>query len=179
MVYEQSAYYKYKELRAHEKRLKQEKGTDWLYEPPKLKRLLFRLVNYAQPATVVDAGRLSASSLYLKAACGKADYTGASKLSELFLEADVPIDFLYLHDYHHPDFVEEVFKVCVARTTERSLFVIEGVRYTPAMTALWKRLRKHERVGITFDLYDLGILFFDRSRSKQDYIVNYSHPFSL
>ena len=179
VVYEQSAYYKYKELRAHEKRLKQEKGTDWLYEPPKLKRLLFRLVNYAQPATVVDAGRLSASSLYLKAACGKADYTGASKLSELFLEADVPIDFLYLHDYHHPDFVEEVFKVCVARTTERSLFVIEGVRYTPAMTALWKRLRKHERVGITFDLYDLGILFFDRSRSKQDYIVNYSHLFSL
>ena len=73
VVYEQSAYYQYKELRAHEKRLKQEKGTDWLYEPLKLKRLLFRLVNYAQPATVVDAGRLSASSLYLKAACGKAD----------------------------------------------------------------------------------------------------------
>ena len=159
--------------------LKREKGSDWLYEPPKLKRLLFRLVNYARPETIVDAGRLSASSLYLKAARVGADYVGAADLSELFLEADVPVDFLYLHDYRHPDFVQQVFEVCVARTTGRSLFVIEGVRYTPEMTALWKRLRKHERVGVTFDLYDLGILFFDKSKAKQDYIVNYSHPFSL
>lgn len=179
VVYERSAYYKYKELRIREKQLKREKGSDWLYEPPKLKRLLFRLVNYARPETIVDAGRLSASSLYLKAARVGADYVGAADLSELFLEADVPVDFLYLHDYRHPDFVQQVFEVCVARTTGRSLFVIEGVRYTPEMTALWKRLRKHERVGVTFDLYDLGILFFDKSKAKQDYIVNYSHPFSL
>ena len=179
VVYERTPYYKYKELRIREKTMKREKGSNWLYEPPKLKRLLFRLVNYAQPATIMDAGRLSASSLYLQAACGGADYVGANDLSELFLEADVPVDFLYLHDFHHPAFVEQVFEVCVSRTTARSLFVIEGVRYTPAMTALWKRLRKHECVGITFDLYDLGILFFDKSRTKQDYIVNYSHPFSL
>ena len=141
--------------------------------------MLFRLVNYARPATIVDAGRLSASSLYLKAAREGADYVGASDLSGLFLEAGVPVDFLYLHDYRHPDFVQQVFEVCAPRTTAHSLFVIEGVRYTPEMTALWKRLRKHERVGVTFDLYDLGILFFDKSRAKQDYIVNYSHPFSL
>ena len=179
VVYERTAYYKYKDLREREKQLKGEKKPDWLYEPPKLKRLLFRLVNYAQPARVVDAGRLSASALYLKAACERADYVGASSLSELFLEAGVPVDFLYLHDYRHPDFVQQVFEVCVSRTTERSLFVIEGIRYTREMTALWKQLRKHTRVGVTFDLYDLGILFFDKSRAKQDYIVNYSHPFSL
>ena len=172
-------YYKYKELRIREKQLKRDKGSDWLYEPPKLKRLLFRLVNYARPETIVDAGRLSASSLYLKAARVGADYVGAADLSGLFLEAGVPVDFLYLHDYRHPDFVQQVFEACVTRATGRSLFVIEGVRYTPEMTALWKRLRKHERVGVTFDLYDLGILFFDKSKAKQDYIVNYSHPFSL
>ena len=179
VVFERSAYYKYKELRIREKQLKRGKGSDWLYEPPKLKRLLFRLVNYARPETIVDAGRLSASSLYLKAARVGADYVGATDLSGLFLEAGVPVDFLYLHDYRRPDFVQQTFEVCVSRTTGRSLFVIEGVRYTPEMTALWKRLRKHERVGVTFDLYDLGILFFDKSKAKQDYIVNYSHPFSL
>lgn len=179
VLYEHTPYYKYEELRMSEKCLKCTKGPDWLYESLKVKRLLFRLVNYAQPATVVDAGKLAASSLYLKAACERADYVGAADLSELFLEADISVDFLYLHDYRHPEFVEQVFEVCVSRTTMRSLFVIEGIRYTPAMTALWNRLQKHERVGITFDLYDLGILFFDKSRTKQDYIVNFSTPFSL
>jgi hypothetical protein len=28
-------------------------------------------------------------------------------------------------------------------------------------------------VGITFDLFDLGIIFFDRKRFKQHYTVNF------
>ena len=73
--------------------------------------LLFRLVNYAQPATIVDAGMQAASSLYLKAAKEGADYTAAADLSELFLESGASVDFLYLHDYRRPEFVEEVFRI--------------------------------------------------------------------
>ena len=102
-----------------------------------------------------------------------ADYTSASDLSELFLESGVPVDFLYLHDYRHPDFVEEVFRICSARTRGKSVFVIEGIRYTPQMSALWKRMKQDGRAGITFDLYDLGIIFFDKTKIKQDYIVNF------
>lgn len=63
------------------------------YESLKVKRLLFRLVNYAQPATIVDAGMQAASSLYLKAAKEGADYTAAADLSELFLESGASVDF--------------------------------------------------------------------------------------
>ena len=85
----------------------------------------------------------------------------------------VPVDFLYLHDYRHPDFVEEVFRICSTRTRGKSVFVIEGIRYTPQMFALWKRMKQDGRAGITFDLYDLGIIFFDKTKIKQDYIVNF------
>lgn len=173
VIFERTPYYKYAGLRAQEKQLARREGWQVLYETLRVRRLLFRLVNYARPATVVDVGTLAASALYLKAAREGADYVGASDLSELFLEADVPVDFLYLHDYHHPDLVEEVFRVCAPRATSRSVFVIEGIRYTHAMADLWRRLRQDERVGVTFDLYDLGILFFDHSRPKQHYIVNF------
>lgn len=174
VVYERTPYYKYKDLLAAEKRRDGRGGSGaWSYEPLKVKRLLFRLVNYAQPATVVDAGTLSASSLYLRAGKENAVYTGASSLSELFLEAGVPVDFLYLHDYRHPQFVEEVFRLCAERTSPRSVFVVEGIGYTPQMKNLWRRMQTDGRTGITFDLYDVGIIFFDKSKNRQDYIVNF------
>lgn len=173
VIYESTPYYKYKDLAAEEKQLAGQKDKCWKYESKKVKRLLFRLVNYVQPATVVDAGTLAASALYLKAGRERADYTSASELSELFLESGVPVDFLYLHDYRHPEFMEEVFCICAARTTDKSVFVIEGIRYSRRMRALWRRMQQDEGAGITFDLYDLGIIFFDKTKIKQDYIVNF------
>lgn len=173
VIYQKSPYYQYKELREKEKQMAFEKGKGWLYEPLKVKRLLFRLVNYARPDTVVDAGRLSASSLYLRAARQKADYTGASQLSDLFLEAGVPVDFLYLHDYRRPDFVAEVLRICLLCVTDRSVFVVEGIRYSTAMYRLWRDMQQENRVVVTFDLYDLGLIFFDRKKNKQHYIVNF------
>lgn len=173
VIYESTPYYKYKDLAVEQKKLAPQKDNYWKYESKKVKRLLFRLVNYIQPDTIVDVGRLAASSLYLKAGKEGADYTAASEFSELFLEAGVPVGFLYLHDYRHPEFMEEVFRICVACTCGKSVFVIEGIRYTSQMKALWKRMQQDEHVGITFDLYDLGILFFDKTKIKQNYIVNF------
>lgn len=173
VIYEKTPYYKYKDLAEEEEKLAPEKGVCWEYESRKVKRLLFRLVNYARPDTLVDFGTLSASSLYLKAGKEGADYLSASSLSELFPEAGVAVDFLYLHDYRRAELMEEAFGICASCATEKSLFVIEGIRYTPQMRALWRQIQEDERVGITFDLYDLGIVFFDKTKIKQDYIVNF------
>ena len=173
VIYETTPYYKYSDLAAEQKRLAPQKDRTWNYEPLKVKKLLFRLVNYAQPRTIVDAGMPAASSLYLKAGKEGADYTAASDLSGLFLESGMPVDFLYVHDYRRPEFVEEVLRVCMGRVTGASVFVVEGIRYTPQMRAVWKRVSRHEKAGITFDLYDLGIVFFDKTKIKQDYIVNF------
>ncbi len=67
VIYESTAYYKYEELAKAQKQLELEKDKRWKYESKKVKRLLFRLVNYTQPETIVDAGTLAASALYLKA----------------------------------------------------------------------------------------------------------------
>lgn len=173
VIYESAPYYKYHDLAVEEKKKAQDEGRGWLCESKKIKRFLFRLVNYVQPDTIFDIGTLSASALYLKAGNEKADYRSASGLKDLFLESDVPVDFLYLHDYRHPESVEEIFRLCAARTTGKSVFVIEGIRYSSRMRSLWKRMRRDERAGITFDLYDLGLIFFDKTKIKQDYTVNF------
>lgn len=173
VVYERLPYYAYKTLAAEQKSLARMKGRRWARESQKVNRLLFRLVNRMQPVTLVDAGTLSASSLYLQAGKTGVDYLPVTELSELFLEEGVPVDFLYLHDFRRADFVEQVFSVCASRTTERSLFVVEGICYNAAMKNLWQRMQADPRVGITFDLYDLGLLFFDTTKIKQHYVVNF------
>ncbi len=173
VIYEEYPYYSYEELIEKQKELALQENRYWSSESKKVKRLLFRLVNYAQPSIIIDAGTVSASSLYLKAAKPSADYTAASELSELFLEKGTSVDFLYLHDYRHPDFVEDVFNVCSSRANTKSMFVVEGIHYSRRMRKLWKRMCQDERTGISFDLYDLGILFFDKTKIKQAYIVNF------
>lgn len=173
LIYEKAPYYAYKELETEEKKQKRNHGKGWKSESRKVKRLLFRLVNRVQPDTIVDAGVPSSSSLYLQSGKATADYTFASELSELFLEAGVPVDFLYIHKAKDPSFVEEAFRICAARSTQQSVFVIGGIHYSGAMKQLWKRLKTDDKVGITFDLYDVGILFFDKTKIKQHYIVNF------
>mgnify|MGYP000343816639 FL=1 len=62
VIYESTPYYKYKDLAVEQKKLASQKDKNWTYESKKVKRLLFRLVNYTQPDTIVDAGTLPASS---------------------------------------------------------------------------------------------------------------------
>lgn len=173
LIYERTPYYAYSDLMAEQKRLAPHSGKGWNSESTKVNQLLFRLVNRLQPHTLVDAGALSASSLYLQAGKSAADYLFASDLSELFLEAGASIDFLYLHFNKNVALTEEVFQICAQRINSQTLFVVRGIHSSRSMKALWKRLQADERVGITFDLYDLGLLFFDRSKIKQHYIVNF------
>ncbi|WP_294479755.1 hypothetical protein [uncultured Bacteroides sp.] len=171
VVYERMPYYAYRSLQKEQKKMSRERG--WTKGSQRVNRFLFRLVNRMQPATIVEVGRPSATSLYLQSAKPSAEYQFASDLSELFLDADVPVDFLYLNDFRNPDLLEETFKICARRTTLKTVFVIHGICYTKAMKALWKRLQEDERVGITFDLYDVGLLFFDKTKIKQHYTVNF------
>ena len=164
-------YYAYSSLKEEQKKMVRECG--WTKGSQKVNRFLFRLVNRVQPDTIIEVGRPSSTTLYLQSAKPSASYLFASDLSELFLDADTSVDFLYLNDYQNPDLLEEVFRVCVHRTTLKSVFVVHGICYSKEMKALWKKWQADERVGITFDLYDVGLLFFDKTKIKQQYIINF------
>lgn len=162
VIYEKMPYYAYDLLKVEQK--KRITTQRWEKGIPRINRLLFRLVNKVQPATIIEVGQPSAASLYLQSAKPSAGYLFASDLSELFLDADTPVDFLYLNDYRNPALLEEVFNICSRRTTPNSLFVVHGICYSKAMKNLWKQLQNDERVGITFDLYDAGLLFLIQQR---------------
>ena len=138
-----------------------------------MKRLLYRLVNFAQPSNALSVGCPTTASLYLAAAKQGMNFWHASSLDELFLDADEPVDFLYLHEVHNPGLLRQAFALCAERTTPQSLFVVQGIGYTPSMKQLWQELKEDSRVMVTFDLFDFGLLFFDPTKQRQHYKVSF------
>lgn len=91
VIYEYTPYYAYHALQEEQRKKVRECG--WSKSRGKINRFLFRLVNKVQPATVIEVGQPSTASLYLQSAKPSASYLFASDLSELFLDADTPVDF--------------------------------------------------------------------------------------
>lgn len=172
VIYEKRPYYAYADLKKRCKELqcsgeKRSGGLD------KVNKLLFRLVNRCQPQTILDLGTSSLAACYLIAGKSAARYYQGSTFSESAFPEKETIDFLYMHHYPDSAEAERSFLSCVNLTTEKSLFVVEGIRYSPDMRALWERIQNHPKVGITFDLYDVGLIFFDLKKIKEHYLVNF------
>lgn len=173
VIYERTPYYAYRELAMMRKTINETDQAMKRDSLQKVDRLLFRLVNRVQPNTIVEMGPSSVSSFYLKAGKTTARYLCASTLSELNGNIPSVVDFLYFNDYRNPKEVESCFDICANHTQTNSLFVVNGICYSKEMKSLWKRLQVDERVGITFDLYDVGLIFFDLTKIKQHYVVNF------
>lgn len=118
VVYERRPYYAYANLKSEGKKRRKEARIKGYV---KWNRLLFRLVNRIQPATIVEVESSSVASLYMQAAKKSAGYVFASNLSELVLEADTKVDFLYLNRYRQPEEVEKIFDICAGRVSSGSL----------------------------------------------------------
>jgi len=84
------------------------------------------------------------------------------------------LDFLFLHAGDYPlNAVQSMFEQCISKSNAGSVFLIQDIHKSSALKRWWKEIQLDERVGITFDLYDFGIIFFDRKKIKQHYIVNF------
>lgn len=168
VFYEKTPYYAYEALKQVEDSGKRQGKTSL-----KVKRLLFRLVNRWQPQRIVDVGMPSSATLYLQAAKKNTHYTVLTDAAELALPLEEPFDFIYIHQPDQPDLVEKAFHQFLKCVHSKTVCVIEGIHQSAQMKKLWKQFCQEEAVGITFDLYDVGILFFDRQKIKQHYIVNF------
>lgn len=197
VIYEKYPYYNYSGLGGIRRELLATlPGTRLNRE--KTDRLLFRLVNRMQPATIVEVGTSSGlTTCYLAAAkedacCHTFDEQSgcapavrqwfAGKKNVCFhREALLPslqsvvnglgaVDFLYLGENA---WAGDAFEACLPKAGERSLFVVKGIHRSRGKEAWWRSVISDPRTGVTFDLYDIGLVFFDLRKTKQHYIVNF------
>ena len=173
VIYEKLPYYAYATLR------KKRFSAYLPHYRRKVNRLLFRLVNHLQPRSLIEVGVGNGSSVsYMRAARhAMPSYTIKGKDAEKTcrkLAEDIRtlggVDLLHIG---HTPCYREVFEQALPFVSERSCFIIGHIHRSKEMKDWWKQVQADERVSLTFDLYDIGLVFFDKKRIKQNYIVNF------
>lgn len=173
VIYEKHSYYAYRTLR-------ERRFPSYLpHYRQKVNRLLFRLVNHLHPASLIEVGMGNGASIgYMRAACRTMHsvtlkgYDREKTLRQLagHLSAMKVLDCLHIG---HTPFYKEVFRQALPYAGPHSCFIIGGIHSSKEKREWWNRLATDEATGITFDLYDIGLVFFDKARYKQHYIVNF------
>ena len=92
------------------------------------------------------------------------------KLPEV-LNSITAVDFAFIDANHTSQGLLMYFNQLINRIHKKSIIVIDDIRWSKDMHRGWKEVVKNERVSHSYDMGDVGILFFQEGIKKQNYIV--------
>ncbi|MBR3426806.1 MAG: hypothetical protein IKG95_02565 [Bacteroidales bacterium] len=165
------------------------------YNQRKQSRLLYRLVRYFEPESVVSFGKLSALNTSALA-LGHLQTKVYLEESDDFLETLNSMGVVNVSLIQPAEFDSEHFKRlntgfvffsrdsfeedtwdyladCLSHKTSESVFVFEGIHHNRDMQDAWEEIKANEDVSVTFDLYCVGLVFFREGIEKQDFVLKY------
>lgn len=167
VVYERTAYYAYGEIEQPTHSTQKVRAKRRCSK--KVARLIFRIANRVQPQQILYLTSDAFVPHYLRAVSTAAKCIDLTPADAMW---PARIDFLLIDASNVHD-VKRTFQRAADKMDEHSVCVVVGIYRSGEMKRAWKEMLNDTRVGITFDLYDAGVLFFDHSKLKQHYVVNF------
>ena len=137
----------------------------------KLCRLYFRIANFWQAEQALDYSAASETDVirlygtFMKRGCNKLEVVpvrhagdfSSVRLMRLSVEGDY----------------RQVFEKAVSLANASTMIIVEQIKRDKESRTFWKLIVDDPRCITTFDLYYCGIIFFDKKRYKENYVVNF------
>lgn len=161
VINEHYPYYAYDELRKELPRL------DSLTR--KRMELYFRVANFRQASLWLDfCERNDVIATYVGRGCHATQVRRITDLQQI--TADDRIEVLRICPSAG---CEALLEAALQKTDDHTLFIIEDIGYNDTAKRMWQKLLESDLTSVSYDLYYLGIAFFDRKRYKANYVVNF------
>jgi predicted O-methyltransferase YrrM len=168
-------------------------------QSPKQAALLFRIVDYFQPKTIIELGTsLGITTCYMAMPLKKSKFIsieGNPELSaiatsvcrklganqvicktgsfEAHLEPSLnelkQVDLMFFDGNHQYKPTWQYFTSALPYTTENSVFIFDDIYWSKEMKDVWQQIKNHPQVTVTIDLYKFGLVFFKRGQRKQHF----------
>jgi len=166
-------------------------------------RLLFRLVRWFKPRTILELGTsFGISTLYMALGNpgakiisieGSRETLDIAKrnIEEISIKnirlvqgsfdeilasvlAGIPSpDLVFFDGNHRKKPTLDYFNLCLQHLNKDSLFVFHDIHWSEGMEQAWNEIRSHPSVTVTIDLFRIGLVFFNDRLSKEDFILNW------
>lgn len=161
VVNERYPYYAYSEL------------ASVLYDVPavdgKRMMLYFRMSNFCQSSAFMDFSTDSSLlRLFVKRGCRhtevfnvKSGASGYGQVDRVQIVRICPIDGCI-----------EFLSKALERADSGTIVVVEDIVENPYGHTMWQMLRQSHKVSVSYDIYYLGVAFFDTKRHKTNYKID-------
>lgn len=114
--------------------------------------LLIRMIQYFKINSIIECGNKSESEMR-----GIID---DSNLIELMI-------------YNAHEINKTIYEHSLKKINECSIFVFDGIRNSDNQLNFWRKIQSDNRVVVTIDLFEIGIVFFRTQQPKENFIINY------
>ncbi len=165
------------------------------YNLRKQSRLLYRMVRYFEPESVVSFGKMSAlntaalalghlqTKVYLEESADFLETLNSMGVVNVSLIQPEEFDsehfkrlnsgFVFFGRNSFEDDTWDYLADCLNHKSSDSVFIFEGIHRNSDMEEAWEEIKANEDVSVTFDLYCVGMVFFREGIEKQDFILKY------
>lgn len=82
------------------------------------------------------------------------------------------VDVAYVDANHTYASTCAYFNMLVEKVHEKSVIIVDDIHYSQEMDRAWREICADDRVTSTMDLYQMGLVFFDKHYWKQNYKLN-------
>ncbi len=170
---------------------------------PKLCRLLYRLVNYFKPQLMLELGTsMGISAMYqslgnpsgtiytiegcpetFKKASRNIELAGLNnikclhgnfevKLPEFLNKVGTP-DWTYIDGNHTYEATMSYFEQLAGKSKDDTILIFDDINWSDGMRNAWDHIIKDRRTTMTLDLFFIGIVFFKKGLSKENFRVRF------
>lgn len=170
-------------------------------KPAKYAQLLFRIIHYTQAKNMLELGTsVGITTAYLASVdsrslcismdgCPQKQQIAKQNLKELgidnvrlvcgniddhlvnVLEDVEKLDFVYFDANHTYAATRAYFEACITKAHSKSVFVFDDIHWSGDMERLWDFIKSDSRVIVSFDVFGMGIVFFNPDIPKQSYKI--------
>ena len=82
-------------------------------------------------------------------------------------------DFIFFDANHREEATIRYFEQCLPSINNETIFVFDDINWSEGMKQAWSQIKNHPSVTTSIDLFFLGIIFFRKELSKEDFVIRF------
>jgi hypothetical protein len=135
---------------------------------PKRARLLFRIIRYFKPKTILEIGNPTEldTNIFSSEIISFEDFE-KNKLSN----NDKTFDFIYFNQNESQKVTIEYFNLLLPTITNNAVWIINDIHTSTENENTWDIIKKHPKVKVTIDTFHFGMVFFRAEQEKEHFVI--------